>query len=176
MYRVFVVTVLLCVAFVQASLSQGKARGKPEEVVQEWLSRWTQLDGSDESAARFAELYLPDGVHEIGPSPRQFGIVTYEGHSDIQKMAKAFGETNSEITLRVPAVTAEEKSSEILYLGEGPWGGPAVAIEYVSAYTVRKDNKRYMAFGAAFFQIKDGKIRRVRMYAPREEIMEVFNR
>ena len=28
---------------------------KPEAVVQEWLTRWTKLDGSDEAAAQFAQ-------------------------------------------------------------------------------------------------------------------------
>lgn len=176
MHRFFVLTTLVSVTLFPTSVAQEKAPTTPEEVVQQWLSRWTQLDGSDQSAARFAELYLPDGVHQIGPSPRQYGLVHYEGLSDIRQMAKAFGEANTEITFRIQAVTAAEKDAEILHLGQGPWGGPAAAIEYAAAYTVRKDNKRYMASGAAFFQIKDGKIRRVRMYAPREEVMEVFNR
>jgi hypothetical protein len=59
-------------------------------------------------------------------------------------------------------------------MAEGPWGGPSVSIEYVSAYTQKKDKKRYMAPGAAFIQIQNGKIRRVRLYAPREEIAEIY--
>jgi hypothetical protein len=31
-----------------------------------------------------------------------------------------------------------------------------------------------MAPGAAFIQIQNGKIRRARLYAPREEVMEIF--
>jgi ketosteroid isomerase-like protein len=157
-------------------LFQVKAPATAEEIVQEWVTRWTQLDGSDQSAARFAELYLPDGVHETGPSPRQYGLVHFEGHADIRHMAKTFGEANTEVTFRVPLVTANEKDAATFYMSQGPWGGPAVAIEYVSAYTVKKDKKRYMSSGAAFFQIQAGKIRRVRMYAPQQEIMEVLNR
>ena len=147
---------------------------KSEDIVKEWMQRWTQLDGSDASATRFAELYLPDGVHETGPNSRQKGLVYYEGQSDIQKMAKAFGEANGDITFRVNPATANEKTSELMHVSEGPWGGPSVAVEYVAAYTVKKDKKRYMAPGAAFIQIQNGKIRRVRLYAPREEVMEIF--
>lgn len=145
----------------------------PEEIVQEWLVRWTKLDGSDASATAFAELYLPDGMHDTGPSPRQIGLVRYEGRSDIQLMAKAFGAAHIEITFRVQTVSAREKSADILHMGVGPWGGPAVGIEYIAAYTTRKDKKRYMSTGAVFFQIEQGKIRRARMYTPREEIMEI---
>jgi hypothetical protein len=88
-------------------------------------------------------------------------------------MARNFGAANSEITFRIATVTANEKENDIVHLGQGSWGGPAAAIEYVAAYTVKDSNKRYMSTGAAFFHIQDGKIRRVRMYSPREEIMEI---
>lgn len=161
------------VALVPVHSQAPKVPTTPEEIVQEWLARWTRLDGTDATAEQFADLYLPDGIHDTGPSPRQIGLVHYEGHSDIRQMAKAFGSANSEITFRIQTVSAREKSADIIHMGTGPWGGPAVGIEYIAAYTVKKDKKRYMSTGAAFLQIEQGKIRRVRMYTPREEIMEI---
>ena len=170
MRKLFVLIALLSVSL----LAQQPASSKPEDIVKDWMQRWTQLVGTDASAMRFAELYLPDGVHETGPNARQKGLVYYEGQSDVQKMAKAFGEANGEITFRINPTTANEKSSELMHLGDGPWGGPSIAVEYVTAYTVKKDKKRYMSTGAAFIQIQNGKIRRTRLYAPREEVMEIF--
>jgi len=153
--------------------SQTRPAPKPDEIVREWMDRWTKLDGSDDSAARFAELYTDDGVHQTGPSPRQIGLAYYEGRSDISQMAKAFGEANSDITFRIHPLTANEKTLEVVHVGDGPWGGPSIAIEYVAAYTVRKDKKRFMSTGAVFLQVQGEKIRRTRMYTPREEIMEI---
>lgn len=155
------------------SLIAQQPPAKPEDLVRDWMQRWTQLDGSDASAAKFAELYAPAGVHETGPNARQRGLVYYEGSSDIQKMAKAFGEANSDITFRIAPTTANEKSVDLLHVSEGPWGGPSVSIEYITAYTQKKDKKRYLAPGAAFIQIQNGKIRRTRLYAPREEVQEI---
>ena len=151
-----------------------KPTAKPEDLIREWMQAWTALDGSDAAAGKFADLYAPDGVHETGPNARQKGLVYYEGRSDIQKMAKAFGEANSDITFRIAATTANEKSAELMHVADGPWGGQSIAIEYVTAYTQKKDKKRYMSPGAAFIQIQNGKIRRTRLYAPREEVMEIF--
>jgi hypothetical protein len=72
--------------------------------------------------------------------------------------------------------TANEKTVEIIHMGEGPWGGASVAVRYAAAYTTRKDNRRWMYPGAAFFEIQSGKIRSVRFYMSFGELMEVFNR
>jgi hypothetical protein len=172
--RKFIVLIALLSVSLLAQQPASRPDAKPEDVVKEWMQRWTQLDGTDASATRFAELYLPDGVHETGPNARQKGLVYYEGQSDVQKMAKAFGEANGEITFRINPTTANEKTSELMHVSDGPWGGQSIAVEYVAAYTVKKDKKRYMATGAAFIQIQNGKIRRARLYAPREEVMEIF--
>lgn len=153
--------------------AQAKPASNAEEIVRAWMDQWTKLDGSDASAARFAELYSEDGVHQSGPSVRQIGVVHYEGRSDIQKMAKVFGETFSDVTFRIHPATSNEKSVELVQVAEGPWGGPSAAIEVVSAYNSKKDKKRYMSTGAAVIQIQGGKIRRSRVYMPREEIMEI---
>jgi len=173
MRRTLFLAALASASLLAAQQPAPKPSTNPDEVVQEWLLRWTQLDGSDASAAKFAELYLPEGVHETGPNVRQRGPVYYEGRSDIEKMAKAFGESNGEITFRINPTVANEKSADLMHVADGPWGGQSVSIEYVSAYTQKKDKKRFMAPGAAFIQIQNGKIRRVRLYAPREEVMEI---
>ncbi len=174
MKRVFLSLTLVVTASLLAQQPGSRPIAEPEDLVRAWIQAWSELDGSDASAARFADLYLPDGVHETGPNARQRGLVYYEGRSDIQKMAKAFGDANSDITFRIAMTTANEKSVDLLHLADGPWGGQSISVEYVTAYTQKKGKKRYMSPGAAFIQIQNGKIRRTRLYAPREEIMEVF--
>lgn len=156
-----------------AFAQQPKPPTTPDEIVQEWLRRWAQLDGSDASAARFVELYAENGVHETGPSQRQLGTVYYEGHSDIRHMARSFGQANGEITFRIAATVGQEKSAELVHLAQGPWGGASVAFEYVAAYTSNSDKKRVMAPGAAFLEISNGKIRKSRLYTAREETMTI---
>jgi len=51
-----------------------------------------------------------------------------------------------------------------------------VAVQYSAAYTTHQDKRRWMYPGAAFFQIQNGKIRGVRLYMARDELMEVFSR
>ena len=171
----FLLTLTLLISIsLLAQQTAPKPPVKPEDLVREWMQRWIELDGSSDSAKRFAELYLPDGVHETGPNVRQKGPVYYEGTSDIETMARAFGEANAEITFRIAPATANEKSVDLMHAAEGPWGGASISIEYVIAYTQKKDKKRYASPGAAFIQIQNGKIRRTRLYAPREEVMEIF--
>ena len=172
MKRIAALTLLLSISLI-AQQPTPRPAAKPEDVIRDWMQAWTQLDGSDASAKKFADLYTGDAVHETGPNARQKGLVYYEGLSDIQKMAKAFGETNGDITFRIAPSTANEKSVDLMHLAEGPWGGAAAAIEYITAYTLKKDRKRFMSPGAAFIQIQNGKIRRTRLYAPREEVTEI---
>ena len=153
-----------------------KRQVKPEEVVRLWFEHWNALDGSEQATNRLLELYLPGAFHQVGPTERQVGQVWFEGHAAIRKMIDDFAKANTEITFRIQAVTANEKSAEIVHLGEGPWGGPSAAVQYAAAYTTRKDKRRWMYPGAAFFQIQDGKIRGVRLYMARDELMEVFSR
>lgn len=159
-----------------AQAPQAKPQLKPEEIVLKWFELWNGLDGSEQATNKLLELYLPDAFHQIGPTEKQLGEVRFEGHASIRKMIDDFAKANKEITFRVQAVTGNEKSAEILHVAEGPWGGHSVALQYAAAYTTRKDNRRWMYPGAAFFQIKDGKIRGVRFYMARDELMEVFSR
>jgi ketosteroid isomerase-like protein len=152
---------------------QKPAPGKPETVVQEWFARWNALDGSDASVQKLLDLYEPNAMHEVGPNTKQIGPVFLEAPEGIKKMAQDFGKANTEITFRMETVTASEKSVQLYYVTDGPWGGPAVGVQFVGAYTVRETKKRYMYPGAAFFHIKDGKILYARIYSSRDQVAEV---
>jgi ketosteroid isomerase-like protein len=156
-----------CFAFGQA---------KPEDIVRQWFERWNRLDGSEEATNRLLELYRPDAFHQIGPNEKQLGEVRFEGQARIRKMIDDFAKANKDISFRIQAATANEKAVELMHVADGPWGGPSVAVQYGAAYTSRKDNRRWMYPGAAFFQIQDGKIRGARFYMARDEMMEVFAR
>jgi hypothetical protein len=149
---------------------------KPEEVVRLWFERWNALDGSEQTANRLLDLYLPGAFHQIGPNEKQMGQVWFEGHAANRKAIDDFAKANTEISFRIQPVAANEKGAEIIHLGQGPWGGVSAAVEYAAAYTTRKDKRRWMYPGAAFFQIQDGKIRGLRLYMARDEMMEVFSR
>jgi len=174
-----ILTSLLILHVASAAFGQTRGAGaqpKPEEIVRLWFERWNKLDGSAEATNRFLELYRPDAFHQVGPNEKQLGEVRFEGPDKIRKMADDFAKANKDISFRIQAVTANEKAVELIHVAEGPWGGPSVAVQYAAAYTSRKDNRRWMYPGAAFFQIQDGKIRGVRLYMARDEIMEVFAR
>lgn len=145
----------------------------PRKVVEEWFQRWNGLDGSEPSIQKFLELYQPNALHQVGPSAKQIGPVFFEAREGIRKMAEDFSRANTEAAFRIETVTANEKSMQLFYVTEGPWGGPAVGVQYVGAYTVRETKKRYIYPGAAFFHIKDGKILYARFYSTRDELAEV---
>jgi len=172
-----IIAVALTVAGLSFAQSQApKPPLKPEEIVRLWFERWNALDGSEEAGSRLLELYHPDAYHQTSPNEKQMGQVRYHGHDAIKKMVTDFTAANHELNFRIQAVSANEKSGDLIHTAEGPWGGPSAAVEYAAAYTTRKDTRRWMHPGAAFFQIQDGKIRGARFYMARDELMEVFNR
>jgi ketosteroid isomerase-like protein len=174
--RRFLLTGVILFTLATRFLLAQTATTKPEDVVRQWFERWNKLDGSAEATARLLELYRPDAFHQIGPTEKQIGEVRFEGQDKIRKMIDDFAKANTNISFRIQAVTANEKAVELIHTAEGPWGGPSAAVQYAAAYTSRKDNRRWMYPGAAFFQIQDGKIRGVRFYMARDEMMEVFAR
>src|SRR4029078_11529765 len=101
----------------------------------------------------------PGAAPQTGPAQKQMGTVRFVGHAAIRKMIDDFTRIHTEISFRIETVSANEKQAEILHVGEGPWGDPSVAVQYLAAYTTRKDKRRWMYPGAAFFQIQNGKIR-----------------
>jgi len=174
MNRRGLILALLVSLFPAVFLSQEKSDVKPEQIIGLWFDRWNALDGTEQTTNQLLELYRPEAFHQMGPNAKQVGSVRYEGITAIRKMVDDFGKANKDISFKVQAVSANEKSGELLHLTQGSWGGPYVALQYIAAYTGRSDNRRWMYPGAAFFQIQDGKIRGVRFIAARDETMEVF--
>ena len=120
-----------------------------------------------------ASLYAADGLHLTGPSPDQRGTATFRGPDGVRALAARLGTTEQRRTWRIDTDTAREATAQLIHVTTGPWGGPAVAVQLVAVYTDRATQKRYAIPGAAFFQIADGKFRRVRIYLGEGERAEV---
>lgn len=154
-------------------LAQQPEAFKPETFVNEWFRRWNALDGTAATTDKFLELYHPTAMHQASPTAKQIGPVFFEASAGIRKMAEDFGKSNTEAAYRLETVTANELSKQLYYVTQGPWGGPAIAVEFVGAYTVRETKKRYMFPGVAIFHVRDGKILYARIYSTRDELAEV---
>ena len=146
---------------------------KPAGVVEEWFSRWNELDGTPEKTARLVELYSPVAMQFMGPGPDQLGTLSFTGEAKLKAMAEQFGKLHSGITFRINQMTMNEKTATLFPVTEAPWGGVEAAVEFTGAYNDRATNKRYTFPGAAFFLIEDGKIHRLRLYRDTEETAEV---
>ena len=146
---------------------------RPEDFIREWFERWNALDGSEETTNHLLELYLPNAIHQVPPSEHQIGAVVLEGQAAIQKMIEEFAEAHTDLAFPVEWVTANEESRQLFHLAEGPWGGTSVGVQYVGVYTLRENSKRFMYPGAAFFQIREGRIRNSRFYMVKDELTEI---
>jgi hypothetical protein len=166
-----ILVLALVTAGVQSTPTQPQS---PQNTVELWFRYFNQLDGSEEATERLLSLYAPDAMHQTGPSSRQVGPVFYEGHAAIRKMAGDVAAKYTELAYRVEYTSANEKSVQLNYMAEGPWGGPAVGVEFTGAFTVKETGKRYMVPGAAFFYLQNGKIRRLRLYEATSELAEVM--
>ncbi len=174
--RLFVVLFILwnsMPAFSQAVKKEDPdaAAKKTQELVEEWFRRWNGLDGTAESVNRFLDLYEPNALHLSGPSEGQIGLVFYQGHKLIQKMAEDFSKTHSDIKYSIVMQTVKEKTAPLLSISTTPWGDAAAAVEFSGGYTENK--KRFMVSGAVFFEFDGGKIRRLRLYYGAGEKFEV---
>jgi SnoaL-like domain len=152
-----------------ASPAERAAVNSPQALVREWFRRWNALDGTEEATKRLVDLYRPDAIHQTGPSERQIGPVYYEGHEAIRKLASDFVRTAEQIAFAIEKTPAGGKGVELFFVSDGPWDGPAVGVQYLSAYTDRKTKKRHAFPGFAVFHIEKGKIRYARFYTTREE-------
>ena len=158
----------------QAKLKAEQERlQKAQQVVQDWFRRWNALDGTEESINRFVELYHPDAMHVVSPREGQSGPVAYEGHEYIRKMAEGLGKTYSRLAYYIKVRTVDEKTAESIYTAQTPWGATGVVVEFGASYDFRENNKRFMVPGAAFFEVQEGKIRKVRLYDAAGETFEV---
>ena len=149
---------------------------KAEDVVRLWFERWNALDGSDAATDKLLELYRPDAFHQTSPNDKQLGQVRFDGRTSIRQMIDEFAKANKDITYRIDSATGNEKSVQVINVAELPWNASSASVQFIGAYTNRKDNRRWMTPGSAFFQIQYGQIVGARFYIPRAETMEVFNR
>ena len=151
------------------------AHGQPDqEIVRAWVARWNAL-GSDTSSAidELLALYSADALHITGPSPDQRGTATYRGHDGIRVLAARVAATRQRLSYRIETETANEQTAELFHVATGPWKGPSVAVQLVAAYTERDGGKRWIVPASAFFQLADGRIRRLRIYYSEGEKAEV---
>ena len=172
-------TWVIVVSTCSAALAQpapGPAPGAdatPEAVVRAWVDRWNALGADPASVDAFVSLYAPDAMHITGPSPDQRGTATFRGHDGIRVLAARIAATEDRKTYRIETETARETTAMLFHQTSGPWGGPAIAVQIVAAYTDKATQKRYAIPGAAFFQLAGGKIHRARVYLGEGERAEV---
>jgi hypothetical protein len=156
---------------------------KAKELVREWFKRWNALDETPESINKFMELYRPDALHLTGPQDDLIGTVYYDGQAMIRKLAEHAGKTYCRQAFYIKARTSlnqvgeggNSKTVELITAAPDPLGGISVVVELGASYDYRETKKRFMAPGAAFFDIVDGKIARLRMYYSKGEHFEVTN-
>jgi len=158
----------------QALKDQEKKTTQAVELTREWLRRWNALDGKPASVDSLLELYRPDAIQEVGPNERQGnGAVVYEGQRLIRRWAENVNKQWSAIHYLIAYRTVKESTIELIQTGQTPWGATQVAVELTGGQTDTQKNKRFMLRGAAFFEMRDGKISRVRIYTPKDEMLEI---
>lgn len=158
---------------ISVAISQESAAPEASDLVETYFERLNALDETEATVEAFVALYEKDAQHITGPESHQLGAVTFDGHRNLRKMARDIGSRFSNIAFRVETVTAHEQTARLFHEAEGPWGGSAVAVEVVAAVTRKSDGIRLFHPAAFFFQLRDGKIRRVRVYAALGEQAEV---
>lgn len=156
---------------------------KATDLVREWFKRWNALDGSEESINKFAELYRPDALHLTGPQDELIGTAFYQGQDMIRTLAEHAGKTYCRQAFYIKTRTSINqvggdggaKTVDLITAAPAPLGGISVVVELGASYDYRDTKKRFMVPGAAFFDIQDGKITRLRMYYSKGEHFEVTN-
>jgi len=155
-----------------------KPAEKPDALVHEWFKRLNALNGKDDTINAFMDLYQPNALQQVGPSEKQFGQVFYQNRRQLEKWARDLVQSHAPIPevnyFSIRVQTVDEKTSEVLYTTQTPWGDSGVSVEFTGRYMNPDNKKGYVLFGAAFFQFRNGKISRLRLYMPREEIMEIL--
>jgi hypothetical protein len=168
-------TFLLIPAAVVAALPQQEpsTSAEAQQLVEAWFTRWNALDGTPETTQAVVQLYAGDALHTAGPAVNQLGTATFHGHDGIKTMVESYVAAFEKPSYRISAVTAKEKTALLFNTAAGPWGGSSVAVEFAAVYTSRHEGKRFVCPGAAFFQLENGKIRRLRIYMATGELTEV---
>lgn len=155
-----------------------------EKLVREWFRRlnalddwWITVDGKEEPETvinNMVELYAPDALQFQQPNEEQLGTVMLSGHEGIRKWADYFSRRYVQLAYRLQNQTLKEITTDVIMTSTPPWGGLAAAVEFTALYGERESRRRFAGPGVALFQFnEEGKIRRLRIFLPKEEIQEV---
>jgi hypothetical protein len=155
-----------------------------DRLVREWFRRLNALDdwfitvdGKEEPEGvvdRMAELYTPDALQFLGPGEEQIGTVTFSGQMGIRKWADDFARKYVQLAYRLQDQTSKEQTADVVMSAVPPWGGLAASVEFTAFYGERESRRRFFGPGIAVFQFSDdGKISRLRIYLPKDELQEV---
>ena len=164
---------LLATALLMCSPDAVAQPAPAEQLVRQWFDRFNAIGTEPKAIDALIEMYAPDALHITGPSPDQRGTATYRGSDGLRVLLNRVAATQDRIAYRIESETAREETAQLMHATNGPWGGPAVAVQIVAVYTDKESKKRYSIPGAAFFQLANGKIRRARIYFADGERAEV---
>lgn len=143
-------------------------------LAQRWFRLLDDLDGADASRAAFLALYAEDALHIQGPTgDYQRGTATYWGREKVGLLVDRLLAEWEDHSIRPDVATSAEISETVWAEGDGPWGGPLIAVQFTIAGTRRKDETRWHIPGAAFFRVRGGELVRVRIYLGLGEAAEV---
>jgi hypothetical protein len=173
----------------QAVKSQPEKSDKPasldaDKLIREWFRRLNALDnwfitvdGKEEPEGvvnSMVDLYAPDALQFVGPGEDQLGTVTLSGQVGIRKWADDFARKYVQLAWRLQDQTVQEKTADLIMTTIPPWGGLAASVEFTAFWGERETRRRFFGPGIASFQFNEsGKIRRLRIYLPKDEIEEV---
>jgi hypothetical protein len=164
---------LFAAALLLCSIDAAAQPAPAEQLVRQWFDRFNAIGTEPKAIDALIEMYAPDALHITGPSPDQRGTATYRGPDGIRVLLTRIAASQDRLAYRIETETAREETATLMHTTNGPWGGPAVAVQMVAVYTDKESKKRYSVPGAAFFQFANGKIRRARIYVADDERAEV---
>lgn len=164
--RISAIVVLLLVTPVGVRTDQAPANAAPsaDQIVRQWFDRWNAIGTDPAAIDALVAMYEPTALHITGPSPDQRGTATFRGHDGLRVLLNRVAASEERLAYRIESETAREQTAQLFHTTGGPWGGPAVAVQFVAVFTDRTTQKRYALPGAAFFQFMGDKIHRVRVY------------
>ena len=155
-----------------------------DRLVREWFRRLNALDdwfitvdGKEEPEGvvdQMVEMYTPEAMQFMGPGEEQIGTVAFSGQEGIRKWADGFARKHVQLAYRLQDQTLKEQTANVVMSAVPPWGGVAASVEFTAFYGERESRRRFFGPGIAVFQFNDeGKIGRLRIYVPKDELQEV---
>jgi hypothetical protein len=176
---------IFCAALNGRSQAPKPAAMDADKLVREWfrrlngLDKWfITMDGKEEPEVvvnSMVDLYAPDALQFLGPGEDQLGTVMLSGREGVHKWADDFARKYVQLAWRLQDQTAQEKTADLILTTLPPWGGLAASVEFTAFWGERESRRRFFGPGIAVFQFNEnGKIRRLRIYLPKDEIEEVL--